>query len=197
MAKSVRKAWNNGGRGGGGGNEEELKQARDNVRANQEATRQNLLHLQGLEIKQLEGERKWIGQEKARDVTAFNAREIAAINQRYDRQQQRLELKQNGFWGKMHRLVGGHKSQQRQMARLNTERDRIVGDRTKQHVMREAQRQRSLTERDLRVETDLQQAREKHSEAREKQRQSHEQGFEHAVKQEVNRLRHVPKPKMS
>ena len=45
------------------------------------------LHLQGLEIKQLEGERKWIGQEKARDVSAFNAREIAGINHRYDRRQ--------------------------------------------------------------------------------------------------------------
>lgn len=195
MARSARKAWK-GGEGTAGTDGGLLKQAQESVRTNQEAARQNLLHLQALEIKQLEGERKWIGEEKARDVSAFNAREIAAINQRYDRQQHRLELRHNGFWGKMHRLVGGHKSQQRQLARLNTERDRVVGERTTQHVRREAQRQRALTERDVRVEQDMQDAREKHSEAREKQRHSHEQGFEHAVKQEVNRLRHVPKTTM-
>jgi hypothetical protein len=172
-----------------------VKQAQDNVRAKNEATRQNLLHLQGLEIKHLESERKWIAEQKARDVSALNAKEIAGINNRYDRQQHRLEQRHNRFWGKMHRLVGGHKSQQRQISRLNGERDRIVGERSKQHVLREAQRQRSLTERDLRVEQDLQQAREKHSEAREKQRQNQEHGFDHAVKQEMNRLRQVQQPR--
>jgi hypothetical protein len=195
MARSVKKAWGNGD-GTGGGDDGLRKQAQENVRANQDAARHNLLHLQGLEIKQLEGERKYIEQQKARDHSDFNAQEIRAINSRYDRHQHRLELRHNSFWGKMHRLVGGHKTQQKQLTRLNAERDRIVGERTKQHVMREAQRQRSLTERDVRVEKDVQQAREKHSDAREKQRQSHEHGFEHAVKQEMNRLRQTQRMEM-
>jgi exonuclease VII large subunit len=196
MARSVRSNFKGAGDGTGGGDDELLKQAREAVRANHETMRQNLLHLQSLEIKHLESERKWINEQKARDVSVFDRREIASINQRYDRQQQRLEQKQNGFWGKMHRLVGGHKSQQRQVARLNAERDRVVTERTAQQVRSEGQRQRSLTERDVRVEKDIQQAREKHSEAREKQRQSQEQGFDHAVKHELNRLRHVPKQRM-
>ena len=73
----------------------------------------------------------------------------------------------------------------------------MVGERTKQHVRREAQRQRSLTEHDVKIEKDLQGAREKHAEAREKQRQGHEQGFEQAVKQEIQRMTHVQKPKVS
>ena len=77
------------------------------------------------------------------------------------------------------------------------ERDAVVTERTKQQVRSEAQRQRSLSQHDLKVEKDLQQAREKHVEAREKQRQGHEQGFEHAVKQEVQRMTHVQKPKVS
>ena len=72
----------------------------------------------------------------------------------------------------------------------------MVTERTAQQVRSEGQRQRSLTERDVRVEKDIQQAREKHSEAREKQRQSQEQGFDAAVKHELNRLRHVPKQRM-
>jgi len=197
MARSVRKAWaRKDGEGGGGNDEELLKQAQDYVRAKQEASRQNLLHLQSLEIKHLEGERKFIGQEKARDVSAFNNREIAAINQRYDRLVHRMEVRNNTFMAKVGRVFGGHKRQQRRIERINRERDAVVTERTKQHVRSEAQRQRSLTQHDLKVETDLQQAREKHSEAREKQRQAHEHGFEHAVKQEANRLRHVPKPRM-
>ena len=62
-----------------------LKKAQDTVRVKQEVSRQNLLHLQGLEIKHLENERKFIGQEKAKDVSVFNNKEIAAINHRYDR----------------------------------------------------------------------------------------------------------------
>jgi hypothetical protein len=199
MARSVRQIFKgaNDGSGGGGGNDAELlKQAQDYIRAKQEASRQNLLHLQGLEIKHLESERKWIEQERARDISAFNQKEIAAINQRYDRLVHRLERRNNMLMAKIARVFGGHKRQQRRIERVNTERDAVVTERTKQHVRREAQRQRSFTERDLKVETDLQQAREKHAEAREKQRQAHEQGFEHAVKQEVNRLRHVPKPRM-
>jgi hypothetical protein len=194
MARSVRRSFNNGD--GGGGDDELLKKARENIRAKQEASRQNLLHLQGLEINHLQSERKWIEQERARDMSAFNTREITAINQRYDRLVHRMERRNNSFMGNVARVFGGHKRQQRRIERINTERDAVVTERTKQHVRRESQRQRSLTERDLKVETDLQQAREKHVEAREKQRQSHEQGFGHAVKQEVNRLRHVPRPRM-
>ena len=108
-------------------------------------SRQNLLHLQGLEIKHLENERKFIGQEKAKDVSAFNNKEIAAINQRYDRLVHRMERSHNSFLGKVARVFGGHKRQQRQITRINAERDAVVTERTKQHVRREAQRQRSLT----------------------------------------------------
>jgi len=171
-----------------------VKKAQDTLRARQEVSRQNLLQLQALEIKQLENERKFIAAEKAKDVKPFNDKEIAAINNRYDRLIHRMERQHNSFLGKLSRVFGGHKRQQRQIERVNGERDKVVGERTKQHVRREAQRQRSFTEHDVKVEKDLQQAREKHIEAREKQRQAHEQGFDHAVKQEVNRLTHVLKP---
>jgi hypothetical protein len=174
-----------------------LKKAQDTVRVKQEVSRQNLLHLQGLEIKHLENERKFIGQEKAKDVTPFNTKEIAAINQRYDRLVHRMERSHNSFLGKVSRVFGGHKRQQRQITRINTERDAVVTERTKQHVRSEAQRQRSLSQHDLKVESDLQQAREKHAEAREKQRHAHEHGFENAVKLEVQRMQHVQKPRVS
>lgn len=198
MARSVRKTFKgaNDGDGGGGHNEALLKLAQDNVRAKHEAMRQNLIHLQGLEIKHLDGERRWIEQQKARDVSAFNAREIAAINQRYDRLVHRMERRNNTWLAKVGRVFGRHKAQQRRIENINAERDRIVAERTKQHVREEARRQRSLTERDLKVEKDLQEARQKHTEAREKQRQSHEDGFEHAVRQEVVRLRQVQRPEM-
>ena len=174
-----------------------LKKAQDTVRVKQEVSRQNLLHLQGLEIKHLENERKFIAQEKAKDVTPFNNKEIAAIDLRYDRLLHRMERRHNSFVGKMARVFGGHKRQQRQITRINAERDAVISERTKQHVRREAQRQRSLTEHDVKIEKDLQGAREKHAEAREKQRQGHEQGFEQAVKQEIQRMTHVQKPKVS
>jgi hypothetical protein len=174
-----------------------LKKAQDTVRVKQEVSRQNLLHLQGLEIKHLENERKFIGQEKAKDVSVFNAKEIAAINQRYDRLVHRMERRHNSVVGKVARVFGGFKRQQRRVERINAERDAVVGERTKQHVRREAQRQRSLTEHDVKIEKDLQGAREKHAEAREKQRQGHEQGFEHAVKREIQRMTHVQKLRVS
>jgi hypothetical protein len=194
MARSARRAWNDGK--GGGSDDDMLKRAQENVREKQEAARQNLLKLQGLEIKQLEGERAWIGKERERDVSAINDREIAGINQRYDRQRHELERRHNRLLGKISRVFGGHKRQQRQLNNLNAERDRVVGERTKQHVMREGQRQRSLTEREVRVEKDVQEARQKHSDAREQQRQQQEQGFDFSVKQEVNRLRKIQKPEM-
>jgi hypothetical protein len=174
-----------------------LKKAQDTVRVKQEVSRQNLLHLQGLEIKHLDNERKFIAQEKAKDVTPFNNKEIAAVDLRYDRLLHRMERRHNSFVGKMARVFGGHKRQQRQIARINAERDAVISERAKQHVRREAQRQRSLTEHDVKIEKDLQGAREKHAEAREKQRQGHEQGFEQAVKQEIQRMTHVQKPKAS
>jgi hypothetical protein len=194
MARSVRKAWNNGN--GGGSEDDLLKRAQENIREKQEAARQNLLKLQGLEVKQLEGERTWIAQEQARDVSVLNNQEIAGINQRYDRQQHELARRHNSTLGKVHRLFGGYKRQQKQVRALNGERDREVGDRTQQHVLREGQRQRSLSERDVRVEKDLQQAREKHSDAREEQRTQQEQGFDFSVKQELNRMRKVQKPEI-
>ncbi len=199
MARPVRKQFKSANEGtvpppAAANDEALLKRAQDTVRVKQEVSRQNLLHLQGLEIKHLENERKFITQEKAKDVSTFNNKEIAAINNRYDRLIHRMERQHNSFLGKLSRVFGGHKRQQRQIERVNTERDKVVGERTKQHVRREAQRQRSLTEHDVKVENDLQHAREKHAEAREKQRQSHEQGFDHAVKQEVQRLTHVLKP---
>lgn len=196
MARSVRRSFNNREERRPANDDALLKQAQEAVRAKQEASRQNLAHLQGLEIKHLEGERAWVGKERERDRSVFNNKEINAINQRYDRLVHRMERRNNTFLAKVGRAFGGHKRQQRRIETINAERDRVVTERTKQHVRREGQFQRSLTERAVRVETDLQEAREKHSEAREKQRQSHEQGFELAVKQEVNRLRHVPKPEM-
>jgi hypothetical protein len=203
MAKPVRKQFRSANEGtvpvvsAATNDEALLKKAQDTVRVKQEVSRQNLLHLQGLEIKHLESERKWIDQERARDVSTFNQKELSAINQRYDRMVHRMERQHNSFLGKVSRVFGGHKRQQRQITKINAERDAVVGERTKQHVRREAQRQRSLTERDVKVESDLQQAREKHIEAREKQRQGHEQGFEHAVKQEIHRMTQVQKPKVS
>ena len=194
MARSVRRAWNDGK--GGGSDDDMMNRARENVREKQESGRQNLLKLQGLEIKQLEGERTWIGKEQARDVSAFNNKEITGINQRYDRLVHRMERRNNTALAKFARVFGGHKRQQRRIERINTERDGIVTERTKQHVRREGQRQRSLSERDVRVEKDLQQARERHSEAREQQRQQQEQGFDFSVKQEVNRLRKIQRPEM-
>ena len=67
-------------------------------------------------------------------MSAFNNREIAAINQRYDRLQHNLQRKHNSFFGKLHRVIGGHKHQQRRMNALTGERDRVVANRTKQHV---------------------------------------------------------------
>jgi hypothetical protein len=193
MARSVRKTFTGEHDGTGAGpvanDQEFLKQAQENVRANQEASRQNLLLLQGLEIRHLENERKWIDQQKARDVSEFNRRELAAINQRYDRLVHRMELRNNSFMGKFARVFGGHKRQQQRIERINNERDRVVTERTKQHVRSEAQRQRSLTERDVKVVKDIQDARERHAEARDKQKQTHEQGFVHSMKQEINRLR--------
>ena len=144
MARPVRKQFKSANEGSipvVANDEALLKKAQDTVRVKQEVSRQNLLHLQGLEIKHLENERKFITQEKAKDVSAFNAKEIAAINQRYDRLIYRLERQHNSVLGKVARVFGGHKRQQRQITRINAERDAVVGERTKQHVRREAQRQ--------------------------------------------------------
>src|SRR4051812_32534103 len=98
MARSVKRSFNNRDEqpkqeGPQPANDDALlKPAQESVRAKQEASRQNLLHLQGLEIKHLEGERRWIEQERARDVSVFNTKEIGAINQRYDRLVHRMEL---------------------------------------------------------------------------------------------------------
>src|ERR1700730_5991337 len=146
MARSVRKSFKGANDGdGGGGDDWLLKQARANIAAKQEASRQNLLHLQGLEIKQLEGERAWIGKERERDVSVFNNKEIASINLRYDRMVHRMERRNNTMLAKVARVFGGHKRQQRRIETVNAERDRVVAGRAAQHVRREVQPQRSLT----------------------------------------------------
>ena len=201
MAKPVRRQFKDADEGAApvvvSNDEALLKKAQDTVRVKQEVARQNLLQLQGLEIKHLENDRKVIAREKAKDVSAFNNKEIAAIDQRYDRLVHRMERRHNTVIGKLARVFGGHKRQQRQIERINAERDAVVSERTKQHVRREAQRQRSLTEHDVKIEKDIQMARERHAEAREMQRQGHEQGFDQAVRQEIHRMTHVQKPKAS
>ena len=194
MAGSAKAAWNDG-KGTAEVDPELEKRAAEIVRAKDGKAIKNLADLQALEIKHLDGERKWIEQQRARDNSALNQKELAAINQRFDRQQQEMTRRHNGFRGKLSRVFGGHKRQQQQLSRLTAERDRVVGERTKQHVMSEALRQRALTERDVRVERDLQEARERHSQDRENLRQQREQGFELSVRQEVKRLR-MGGPKM-
>jgi hypothetical protein len=196
MAVSARKAW---GRKDKPVEEGERKAAVDAVREKNERDLHNLRELQGREIKQLEGERVWIEKEKARDVSTFNEKEITAINQRYDRLDHDMARRNNTFFAKLHRVVGGHKSQKARADRLTTERNKIVGERTKQHVEREGQRQRSLTERDGRVAKDLQEAHERHAQARDQFRQQREQGFELSVRHEINRSRvqqETQQPKM-
>ena len=53
----------------------------------------------------------------------------------------------------------------------------------------EVLRQRSLTEREIRVDKDLVEAKQRHVVARDEFRQQRERGFELSVKQEINRLR--------
>jgi hypothetical protein len=186
MAGSMRKAWI---RKDKPVEEGERKRATDAVREKNEKDLQNIRELQGREIKQLEGERVWIEKEKARDVSTFNEREITAINQRYDRLDHELARRHNTFVAKFSRVFGGHKRQKARVVQLTAERNRIVGERTKQHVERESQRQRSLTERDGRVAKDLQEAHERHAQARDQFRLHREQGFELSVRHEINRAR--------
>ena len=89
----------------------------------------------------------------------------------------------------MSRVFGGHKRQQARVDKLNRERNQTVAERTKQHVDSEGLRQRSLTEREIRVDKDLVEAKQRHVVARDEFRQQRERGFELSVKQEMNRLR--------
>ncbi len=165
------------------------KAAEDKIRERNETDLQTLLHLQGREVKSLESEKVWIEKERARDVATMNAKEIAAINQRYDRLDHDLARRNNTFLAKMSRVFGGHKRQQARVDRLNRERNQTVAERTKQHVHSEGLRQRSLTEREIRVDKDLVEAKQRHAADRDEFRQQRERGFELSVKQEINRLR--------
>jgi hypothetical protein len=186
--KSAREAWNY--RKAPTDHDKELRTvAEDKIRERNETDLQTLLHLQGREVKSLESEKTWIDKERARDVQTMHTKEIAAINQRYDRLDHDLARRNNTFLAKMSRVFGGHKRQQARVDKLNRERNQTVADRTKQHVDREAQRQRSLTERDMRVDKDLVEAKQRHVVARDEFRQQRERGFELSVKQEMNRLR--------
>ena len=186
MAGSMRRAWN---RKDKPVEEGERKRAVEAVTEKNGKDLHNLRELQGREIKQLEGERVWIEKEKGRDVSTFNEKEITAINQRYDRLDHDMARRHNTFIAKFSRVFGGHKRQKARVDRLTAERNKIVGERTKQHVERESQRQRSLTERDGRVVRDLQEAHERHAQARDQFRQQREQGFELSVRHEINRSR--------
>ena len=200
MARSVRKSFNR--------KDEEVQQnaeavdaelrkrAIETVTAKNDQAFRSLVDVQRREMKMLESERTWIENERARDVWAINNQEIKGIGQRFDRLQHELQRKHDSFWGKVHRVFGGHKHQQKQMKKLTAERNRIVTERTAQHVEQEATRQRSLTERHLRVEKDLQQAGERHAQDRDLFRQQREQSFDFAVQKEVQRLRVQLKPRM-
>ena len=189
MAKSVRQAWNYRKNTPDGEDKELRKAAEDKIRERNETDLQTLLHLQGREVKSLESEKVWIEKERARDVATMNAKEIAAINQRYDRLDHDLARRNNTFLAKMSRVFGGHKRQQARVDRLNRERNQTVAERTKQHVHSEGLRQRSLTEREIRVDKDLVEAKQRHAADRDEFRQQRERGFELSVKQEMNRLR--------
>jgi hypothetical protein len=187
MARSVRKAWD---RKDNPGDEKEMrKNAEEAVKERNDAAYQHLVHLQGKETKSLESEKVWIDKERARDVQTLNDKEINAINQRYDRLHHDLARRHNTPLAKLSRVFGGHQRQQARVNRLNRERNETVSERTKQHVNREGQRQRALTERDVRVEKDMGEAKERHAVARDEFRQQRERSFEVSVKQEMNRLR--------
>ena len=85
MARSVKRAWDYRRDNPDGGDKELRKVAEDKIRERNETDLQHLVHLQGKEIKSLESEKVWIDKERARDVQTMNDKEIAAINQRYDR----------------------------------------------------------------------------------------------------------------
>jgi hypothetical protein len=188
MAKSVKRAWDYR-KETPDGDKDLRKVAEDKIRERNEAGLQMLVHLQGKEIKSLESEKVWIEKERARDVATMNAKEIAAINQRYDRLGHDLARRNNTFLAKVSRVFGGHKRQQARVDKLNRERNQTVADRTKQHVDNEGLRQRSLTEREVRVEKDMVEAKQRHSVDRDEFRLQRERSFEVSVMQEMNRLR--------
>ncbi len=190
MAKSVRQAWNYRKNATPDGEDKELRKvAEEKIRERNETDLQTLLHLQGREVKSLETEKGFIDKERARDVQTMNDKEIAAIKQRYDRLDHDLARRNNTFLAKMSRVFGGHKRQQARVDKLNRERNQTVADRTKQHVYSEGQRQRSLTEREIRVDKAMVEAKQRHAVDRDEFRQQRERGFELSVKQEINRLR--------
>jgi hypothetical protein len=190
MAKSVRQAWNYRKNATPDGEDKELRKvAEEKIRERNETDRETLLHLQGREVKSLESEKTFIDKERARDVQTMHTKEIAAINQRYDRLGHDLARRNNTFLAKMSRVFGGHKRQQARVDKLNSERNQTVADRTKQHVDNEGLRQRSLTEREIRVDKDLVETKQRHVVACDEFRQQRERGFELSVKQEINRLR--------
>lgn len=91
--------------------------AEEKIRERNESDLQTLLHLQGKEVKSLESEKTWIDKERSRDVQTMHTKEIAAINQRYDRLDHDLARRNNTFLAKVSRVFGGHK---RQQARVDT-----------------------------------------------------------------------------
>jgi hypothetical protein len=159
------------------------------VKERDETAFKRLQDLQGKEIKTLETEHAWLGEMQARDPNSANEKEIASLNQRFDRQQRELKLRHDGFLGKFSRAFGGHKRQQARVQRVERQRAKEVGEREALQAMREGQRQKSLGQHVSRVERDIQQAKERHAVDRHEFRNQRERGFESAVRHEMTRQR--------
>jgi hypothetical protein len=169
------------------------KALRDNaekaVKERDESAFKRLQDLQGKEIKTLETEHAWLGDVRARDPKAANEKEIASLNQRFDRQQRELKRRHDGFLGKLSRVFGGYKRQQARVQRVERQRAKEVGEREALQAMHEGQRQKSLGQHVFRVERDIQEAKERHAVDRHEFRKQREHGFEVAVRQEMTRQR--------
>lgn len=187
MSRSLRGPW---GRKDTPRDEKQLRDNAENAVKERDAEGfKRLQELQGKEMKSLETEKAFLAESQARDPKPDNEREIAGINLRHDRRVRDLQRVHNGFWGKLHRVVGGHGHQQRQIRRVERQRAKEVGEREAVQAVREGQRQKMLAERVGRVDRDVREARERHAKALDDFRKQRERGFELAVRQEMNRQR--------
>jgi hypothetical protein len=159
------------------------------VKERDETAFKRLQDLQAKEIKALETEHAWLGDMQARDPKPANEKEIASLNQRFDRQQRELKRRHDGFLGKLSRVFGGHQRQKAQVQRIERQRAKEVGEREALQALREGQRQKSLGQHMSRVSRDIQEAKERHVVARQEFRTQRERGFEMAVRNEMTRQR--------
>jgi hypothetical protein len=187
MTRSLRGAW---GRKDTPRDEKALRDnAEKSVQERDAVSLKRLQELQGKEMKNLETEKAFLAESQARDPKPEHDREIAGLNMRFDRRVRELERRHNGFWGKVHRIVGGHGHQQRQIKRIERQRAKEVGEREGVQAVREGQRQKMLAERVGRVDKDIREAKERHAKALDDFRKQRERGFEMAVRQEMTRQR--------